>query len=138
MTDTLRDFLKEHREKIDREKPDYSDLFDAIYENLNNEDTVELIFRLTELRPQDKIEFYRSARLYQAINTAFHLWDQAKRFPDQYDVEEFIEFWIKNDLGYPLKEIIKNIKDVYEDWSNKFYYLEMPDGTDVLRRYKGL
>ena len=138
MTDTLRDFLKEHKEKINREKPDYVGLFDAIYENLNNEDTVELIFRLTELRPQDKIEFYRLSRLYQAVDTAFQLWDQAKRFPDQYDVEEFIEFWIKNDLGYPLKEIIENIKDVYKDWSNKFRYIMLSDGTDVLRRYKEL
>ena len=134
MTDSLKEFLKAHREKIDRERPDYIGLFDAIYENLNNEDTVELIYRLTELRPQDKIEFYRSAKLYQAIDTAFQLWDQAKRFPNQYDVEEFIEFWIKNDLGYPLKEIIENIKDVYKDWSNKFIYILMADGTNVIRK----
>lgn len=136
MTDTLRDFLKEHREKIDREKPDYIGLFDAVYENLNKEDTVELIFRLTTLRPQDKIEFYRSAKLYGAVDTAFQLWDQAKRFPDSYEVSEFIDFWIKNDLGYPTKDIIQVIKDVYKDWSNKFSYLELSTGEDVIRRYK--
>ena len=136
MTDSLKEFLKEHRNKIDRQRPDYIGLFDAIYENLNNEDTVELIFRLTKLRPQDKIEFYRSAKLYSAVDTAFQLWDQATRFPDQYEINDFIDFWIKNDLGYPTKEITSTIKDVHKDWSNKFSYLELSTGEDVIRRYK--
>ena len=136
MTDSLKEFLKEHRHEIDREKPDYSSLFDAIYENLDNEDTVELIFKLTTLRPHDKIEFYRSAKLYSAVDTAFELWHQAKRFPDEYIVEEFIDFWIKNDLGYPTKDIVKVIDDVYKSWSNQFNYTEWTDGSKVLRRYR--
>ena len=135
MTDSLIKFLKKHKEELNKATPDYTTLMDAIYEELNNEDTVELIFKLTTLRPQDKIEVYRVAQLYSAIDIAFELWDQAKRFPDSYEVHEFINFWIKNDLGYPTKDIVEVIKDVYKDWSNKFNYLELSTGEDIIRRY---
>lgn len=135
MKPSLINFLKTHKEELDRPKPDYSSLFDSIYENLNNEDTVELIFRLTTLRPHDKIEFYRLAKLNEAVHTAFSLWDSASRFPDYYEVPEFIDFWIKNDLGYPKEIITEVIKDIYKDWSNKFSYAKLPTGEYVIRRY---
>ncbi|MBO5712298.1 MAG: hypothetical protein J6R47_05605 [Acholeplasmatales bacterium] len=134
MTDSLIKFLKNHKEELNKAKLDYTTLMDAIYEELNNEDTVDLIMTLSMKRPKDPIEFYRHGKLTVAVNNAFMLWDQAKRFPVSYEVHEFIDFWIKNDLGFPDKEIIEVIKDVYKDWSNKFSYLEFSTGEDVIRR----
>jgi hypothetical protein len=134
MKPSLIKFLKAHKEDINKPKVDYLSLFNSIYDELDDTDTNEFLFLLYKLRPKDHIDFYRLGKLNLVIENAFDSWLNTNQLPSQFEMQDFIAFWIQNTLGYSKKDIISTIKDVYESWSNHFRYIELSTGEILIKK----